>query len=175
MRARGVFLVVASLAFSGVVFAASRVQPVPVPQELRSTAFTVTVNNQPVDVAHAAASYDFVNFDMTGPVTVAITASEPGFWDKGVDIEPWRLGIRPTRRADDSLQNCWSAEALHLAARRFSESRHDAVSLCGRAAGAAPKPALRFTFFRRACIARASIRKAATPIISRRVRISSAA
>jgi len=97
LRARGVFLVVASLAFSSVVFAASRVQPVPVPQELRSTAFTVTVNDQPVDVAHAAANYDFLNFDITGPVTVAITASEPGFWDKGVDVEPWRLGIRPVR------------------------------------------------------------------------------
>ena len=96
MRALCVFLA-AFFAFSGVVFAASRVQPVPVPQEMRSSAFTVTVNNQPVDVAHAAASYDFVNFDVTGPVTMAITAHEPGFWDKGVDIEPWRLGIRPVR------------------------------------------------------------------------------
>ncbi|WP_348263735.1 PA14 domain-containing protein [Telmatobacter sp. DSM 110680] len=96
MRALCVFLA-AFFAFSGVVFAASRVQPVPVPQEMRSSAFTVTVNNQPVDVAHAAASYDFVNFDVTGPVTVAITATEAGFWDKGVDIEPWRLGIRPVR------------------------------------------------------------------------------
>jgi hypothetical protein len=50
-----------------------------------------------VDVAHAAASYDFVSFDITGAVTVAITAAEPGFWDRGVDMEPWRLGIRPTR------------------------------------------------------------------------------
>ena len=84
-------------ALTGVAFAAPRVQPIPVPPELRSTAFTVTVNDTPVDVAHAAASYDFVNFDITGPVTIAITASHPGFWDRGVDIEPWRLGIRPTR------------------------------------------------------------------------------
>jgi hypothetical protein len=90
-------LLAAVFALSGVVFAASRVQPVSVPPELRSTAFTVTVNDQPVDVAHAAASYDFVNFDVTGPVTIAITAEQPGFWDKGVDIEPWRLGIRPVR------------------------------------------------------------------------------
>jgi hypothetical protein len=62
-----------------------------------SSAFTVTVDNKPVDVAHAAASYDFVNFDITGPVTVSITAAEPGFWDRGVDVQPWRLGIRPTR------------------------------------------------------------------------------
>ncbi|MFP5236801.1 MAG: PA14 domain-containing protein [Acidobacteriota bacterium] len=77
--------------------AASHVQPVPVPQQMRSSAFTVKVDGKPVDVAHAAANYDFVNFDVTGPVTVEITAAEPGFWDRGVDIEPWRLGIRPVR------------------------------------------------------------------------------
>jgi len=78
--------------------AASRVQPVPVPQEMHSSAFTVKVNGQPVDVAHAAASYEFVSFDITGPVTVEITAAEPGFWAKGVDIQPWRLGLRPERQ-----------------------------------------------------------------------------
>lgn len=96
MRAQGVF-VAAVLALSSAAYSASRVQPVPVPPEMRSNAFTVTVNNQPVDVAHAAASYEFVNFDITGPVTIAITATEPGFWDRGVDVQPWRLGIRPTR------------------------------------------------------------------------------
>ena len=65
---------------------------------MRSTAFTVTVNGKPVDVAHAAASYEFVSFDVTGPVDVAITAVEPGLWDRGVDIQPWRLGLRPTRQ-----------------------------------------------------------------------------
>jgi hypothetical protein len=64
---------------------------------MRSTAFTVTVNHVPVDVAHAAASLEFASFDLTGPVTVEITASEPGFWDRGVDIQPWRLGLRPAR------------------------------------------------------------------------------
>ena len=96
LRLLGVLLA-AVFALSGVVYAAPRVYPVPVPPELRSTAFTVTVDDRPVDVAHAAASYDFVNFDVTGPVTVAITATQTGFWDKGVDIEPWRLGIRPVR------------------------------------------------------------------------------
>jgi hypothetical protein len=65
---------------------------------MRSTAFTVTVNGQPVEVAHAAASYEYVSFDVTGPVDVAIIAAERGFWDKGVDIQPWRLGLRPTRQ-----------------------------------------------------------------------------
>ena len=65
---------------------------------MRSTAYTVTVNGKRVDVSHAAASYEFVSFDTKGPVDVAITAAEPGFWDSGVDIQPWRLGLRPTRR-----------------------------------------------------------------------------
>jgi hypothetical protein len=65
---------------------------------MRSTAFTVMVNGIKVDVALAAASYEFVNFDVTGPVDVAITAALPGFWNRGVDIQPWRLGIRPTRQ-----------------------------------------------------------------------------
>ena len=77
--------------------AATRVQAAAVPNELKSTAFTVTVNGQAVDVAHAAASYDWVSFDIAGPVDLAITAVEPGFWDRGVDIQPWRLGIRPVR------------------------------------------------------------------------------
>jgi hypothetical protein len=77
--------------------AATHVYPVPVPQELRSSAFTVAVNGKAVDVAHAAASYDFANFDITGAVDVEITAAEPGFWDRGVDIEPWRLGLRAQR------------------------------------------------------------------------------
>ncbi len=88
---------VAMLALPCAALAAPRVEPVPVPPEMRSTAFTVTVNGKPVDVAHAAASLEFVSFDITGPVTVEITATEPGFWDRGVDIQPWRLGLRPTR------------------------------------------------------------------------------
>jgi hypothetical protein len=91
-------LFVLLLALASAAFAAPRVQPVPVPPEMRSSAFTVTVNGKPVDVAHAAASYEFASFDITGAVTVEITAVEPGFWDRGVDIQPWRLGIRPVRQ-----------------------------------------------------------------------------
>lgn len=76
---------------------ASPVQSAPVPPELRSYAFTITVNGKPIDVAHAADRYDFASFDITGPVDIEITAAEPGFWDRGVDIEPWRLGLRATR------------------------------------------------------------------------------
>jgi hypothetical protein len=80
--------------------AATHAAPVPVPEELRSTQFRVTLDGKPVDVAHAAASYDYVSFELTGPVTVSITALEKGFWDRGVDIQPWRLGIRPVRNGD---------------------------------------------------------------------------
>jgi len=69
-----------------------------VPPEMRSAAFTVTVNGQEVGVAHAAASYQYVSFDGSGPFDVEITAAEKGFWEKGVDIQPWRLGLRPERQ-----------------------------------------------------------------------------
>jgi hypothetical protein len=75
----------------------ARVQAAPVPAEMRSSFFAVTVNGRSVDVALAASNYDFVNFDTDGPVEISITAAEPGFWDRGVDIEPWRLGLRAAR------------------------------------------------------------------------------
>jgi hypothetical protein len=79
------------------VHAATRVSAAPVPAEMRTSLFAVTVNGHPVDVAHAAASYEFASFDITGPAEIAITAADPHFWDRGVDIEPWRLGLRATR------------------------------------------------------------------------------
>ncbi len=64
---------------------------------MRSTAFAVTVNRKPVDVAHAAANYDHASFDTAGPANIEITAAEPHFWDRGVDIQPWRLGLHARR------------------------------------------------------------------------------
>jgi hypothetical protein len=95
------FLAFSGLALSGVAHAAAEVQAAPVPQEMRSSFFAVTVNNQRVDVAQAASNYEFVNFDTTGPVDISITAAEPGFWSRGVDIEPWRLGLRATHPAGE--------------------------------------------------------------------------
>jgi hypothetical protein len=74
--------------------------PVPVPKELLSSQFKVEINGKPADVAHAAASYDFVSVEATTAVRVSITANENGFWDRGVDIQPWRLGIRPQRKGN---------------------------------------------------------------------------
>ncbi len=97
------------------VFAAPRVQPVPVPQEMRSTAFTVTVDGKPVDVAHVAASYDFASFDITGPVEIAITAEAEGFWDRGVDIQPWRLGLHARREGQTIRFRLQSPAKLSIA------------------------------------------------------------
>ncbi|MFZ1084533.1 MAG: PA14 domain-containing protein [Terracidiphilus sp.] len=90
-------LLAAFLAISFAAHAATRVQSAPVPAEMLSKAFTVRVNGQRVGVAHAAASYDFVSFDGFGPFNIEITAAEAGFWQRGVDIQPWRLGLRPVR------------------------------------------------------------------------------
>jgi len=88
-------------ALSSAAHAASRIEAAPVPPEMQDGFFAVTVNNQRVDVAHAASHYDFVSFDTTGPVDVSITAADPSFWDRGVDIEPWRLGLRATHPAGE--------------------------------------------------------------------------
>jgi len=63
---------------------------------MRTGFFAVTVDNQRIDVAHAASNYEFVSFDTTGPAEISITAADPHFWDAGVDIEPWRLGLHAT-------------------------------------------------------------------------------
>ncbi|MGD0292253.1 MAG: PA14 domain-containing protein [Terracidiphilus sp.] len=90
-------LLVVLLALPVAAHAAARVQTAPVPPEMRATDFFVRVNGQTVEVAHAAANYEYVSFDGSGPFNIEITAAEQGFWDKGVDIQPWRLGLRPVR------------------------------------------------------------------------------
>lgn len=80
--------------------AEAKVSPVPVPWELQSSAYSVLVNGKPIDVAHAAADYDYISIESTSGVTISITAKEAGFWDRGVDIQPWRLGLRPVRKGD---------------------------------------------------------------------------
>jgi hypothetical protein len=85
-----VFLLVVTSATLG----DAQVEAAPVPDEMRNSFFAVTVNNEPVDVAHAASNYEFVSFDTAGPADISITTADPHFWDNGVDIEPWRLGLR---------------------------------------------------------------------------------
>lgn len=92
------FSVVLVLTCPGLL-AGARVLPVPVPQSLQSSQYRVQINGKPVDVVHAAASYDYVSVDATSAIIVSITAPK-GFWDRGVDIQPWRLGIRADRKGD---------------------------------------------------------------------------
>jgi len=66
-----------------------------VPSELRSDHFRVTINGSPVPIAHAAANYYYLNFDLAGPTVITVTAPTANYWAKGVEVQPWRLGIRP--------------------------------------------------------------------------------
>ena len=81
--------------------AGSGVTLAPIPDEVRSTLFRVTLNGRRSDVLHAATGYYLLNFEETGEtagaVTVSVIASDPHFWDAGVEIQPMRLGIRPVR------------------------------------------------------------------------------
>ena len=131
-------LLVAVLAFPLAAHAATRVYPVPVPAEMRSTAFTVTVNGMKVDVALAAASYEFVNFDVTGPADVAITAAQSGFWDRGVDVQPWRLGIRPIREGKTIRFHLFGPAKLSISRPRDFLNHAEMLFLF---AGAPPPPA----------------------------------
>jgi hypothetical protein len=72
-------------------------KPWPVPPEIASTHFTVTINGQSTPVMHAALNNYFLNFPASRNLQIAVTADSDTFWDHGVDIQPWRLNIRPTR------------------------------------------------------------------------------
>ncbi len=87
----------AFVAISPSLHAATRLQAAPVPDEMRSYFFAITVDGQRVDVANAAANFEFASFDVIGPAEITITAAETGFWDHGVDIQPWRLDLHATR------------------------------------------------------------------------------
>ncbi len=69
----------------------------PVPAEVSSNHFRVTVNGRSSNVLHAATGYYLLNFSTSGPVTVTVTAHDPHYWDAGVEVQPMRLGIRPVR------------------------------------------------------------------------------
>ncbi|WP_446745185.1 PKD domain-containing protein [Silvibacterium acidisoli] len=84
-------LLVCFAAFS----AQAKVSLAPVPEEVRSTRFDIRIDGQPAQVTHAAANYDFLNFDLKGKAKISITAPTDDYWSKGVEVQPWRLGIRP--------------------------------------------------------------------------------
>ena len=68
-----------------------------VPAELASRHFIVTVGAAHSPVFHAVAGYYLLNFEITGPTRITVTADDPHYWDRGVEVQPMRLGIRPQR------------------------------------------------------------------------------
>ncbi|HZZ38570.1 MAG TPA: hypothetical protein VFE06_05515 [Acidobacteriaceae bacterium] len=69
----------------------------PIPAEVRSDYFTVTINGHTSPVVDAVSSYYLLNFDLDGPAVVSVRAADPHFWDRGVEVQPMRYGIRPER------------------------------------------------------------------------------
>lgn len=90
--------VLATIALFLVAAAANAATVYPVPSALRSDHYRVEIDGRQAGVVHAAGNLYFVNFDTAGSVSVTVTASDPHFWDRGVEIQPMRLGIRPVRR-----------------------------------------------------------------------------
>ncbi|HEY0758520.1 MAG TPA: hypothetical protein VGD59_04605 [Acidisarcina sp.] len=75
-----------------------RVTLYPIPDEVRSNFFHVSVDGQSSEVMHAATGYYVLNFDAAAAVMVRVTASDAHFWDDGVEVQPMRFGVRPERR-----------------------------------------------------------------------------
>jgi len=71
----------------------------PVPPEIASTHFIVTINGVSTPVMHAAENLYFLNFEARPRTVMHITiaADRNDFWATGVEVQPWRLGIRPDR------------------------------------------------------------------------------
>ena len=69
----------------------------PIPAEVASTHFTVTIGNSRSPVLHAVTGYYLLNFDIAAPTQITVTADDPHYWDRGVEVQPMRLGIRPYR------------------------------------------------------------------------------
>jgi len=85
------------LACCAPAMAATHVWIAPIPAEVRTDYFVVTINGRTTPVVHAASSYYLLNFDLDGPATVSIRAADAHYWDRGVEVQPMRYGIRPRR------------------------------------------------------------------------------
>jgi hypothetical protein len=85
------------LRFGAQAFAATHVGIAPIPDEVRTDYFVVTINGRQTPVVHAASSYYLLNFDLDGPATISIRAADAHYWDRGIEVQPMRYGIRPRR------------------------------------------------------------------------------
>jgi hypothetical protein len=74
-----------------------------IPADVRSNHFVVSVNGHRTPVFHAATGYYLLNFDLTGSAVISVTSEDPHHWDRGVEIQPLRLGIRPVRHGGTIL------------------------------------------------------------------------
>ncbi|TCK74156.1 PKD domain-containing protein [Acidipila rosea] len=70
----------------------------PTPPAVRSSRFRVTVNGHRTWFIHAAANYYFLNFAAADSTKIVITAPDANYWQRGVEIAPWSLGLRAQRR-----------------------------------------------------------------------------
>ena len=70
-----------------------------VPDAIASHHFTVSVDGQSSPVMHAAQNLYFLNVAIKPGkrLKISVTADRDDFWDRGVEVQPWRLGIRPQR------------------------------------------------------------------------------
>lgn len=65
------------------------------PNLIYSSHFTLTVDGAPVPVMHAALNLYFSNVVAAPHHHITVTAPTDDFWASGVEVEPWRLNIRP--------------------------------------------------------------------------------
>lgn len=91
------FVVFVAIAFCHTARCASAPAIAPIPTEVASTHFRVQINGQQSAVVHAAVGYYLLNFTVAGSTDITVTADDPHFWDRGVEVQPMRFGIRPRR------------------------------------------------------------------------------
>ncbi len=63
--------------------------------QILSNHFVVTVDGRPAQVLHAALNLYFLNITAARHHRIAVTAPTDDFWVRGVEVQPWRLNIRP--------------------------------------------------------------------------------
>ncbi len=99
MRLRTLYLLAVLMLIYGVESAWGADTPLAtVPAEIASNHFLVTIDGQQTPVLHAALNLYFLNFEAHKHTKISVTAPTDDFWAAGVEVQPWRLGIRPHRQ-----------------------------------------------------------------------------
>ena len=106
-----------SLVFFSLIAAPSpgSAEPLPlVPAEIASSHFVVTIDGRESPVMHAAMNLYFLNFEAGRNCLVTVTADRDGFWAEGVEVQPWRLNIRPLRTGRTITFHLRGAEKISI-------------------------------------------------------------